>query len=99
MSHKKIHWNKDALNQFNKAIKYIANNSSQNAQKVRVEILTEISRLAEYAEIHPPDKFRIRNNGNYRAFELHRYRIAYYVSEFEVRILRIKHTSMEPRKY
>jgi len=55
--------------------------------------------LRSNPEIHSPDKYKQNNDGNFRVFELHRYRIAYYVGESEIRILRVRHTSREPRNY
>ena len=99
MASRKITWSKQAVNQFNKAIDYIANDSIQNAEKVRVELLNKINALPAHPEIYSPDKFKENNDGNYRAFELHRYRIAYFVSTAEIRILRVRHTSREPKTY
>ena len=50
-------------------------------------------------EIYGRDKYKINNDGSYRAFEIHRYRIAYRVSGNTIRVLRIKHTKMEPKTY
>ena len=87
------------MRQFNKAIDYIAKDSIQNAEKVRKEILQKIEDLSDNPEIYSPDKYKENNDGNYRTFELHRYRIAYYVGKAEIRILRVRHTSREPRNY
>lgn len=51
------------------------------------------------SEIHPLDKYRKNNDGRFRAYELHRYRIAYRITEKEIIIVRILHTSLEPREY
>jgi plasmid stabilization system protein ParE len=99
MANKEITWSKTALRQFESAINFIASDSILNSEKVKKEILEKIAQLTSYPEIHSPDKQKIRNDGSYRAFELHRYRIAYRIKEKEVLIFRIRHTSMEPRKY
>lgn len=75
---KKVSWDKVALVQFNKAIEYIAEDSVQNAEKVRKDILQKIEELPSLAEKYPLDKYKVNNDGNYRAFELYHYRIAYY---------------------
>ncbi|HEX5150859.1 MAG TPA: type II toxin-antitoxin system RelE/ParE family toxin [Parafilimonas sp.] len=99
MANKTIIWSKAALKQFEFAIHFIAEHSVQNAEKIRTGILEKIKRLSIYPEIHPPDKYKLNNDGSYRAFELHSYRIAYRVTHTEVRILRIRHTNMEPKPH
>lgn len=99
MSKRKIRWDKPALIYFSEAIRYIRKDSDQNADKVKKEILAKISELSLRPEIHAPDKYKQNNTGNYRAFELHRYRIAYLVKGEEIIIARVRHTSQEPEQY
>jgi plasmid stabilization system protein ParE len=99
MANRKISWDKAALVQFAAAIKYIEKDSLQNAEKVRQDILEKISQLLVHPSIHPPDKYKKDNDGNFRVFELCRYRISYFISESEIRILRVRHTSREPKIY
>jgi plasmid stabilization system protein ParE len=75
MSKRKISWDKEAVTYFKQTIRYIRKDSSQNAEKVKNDILKSIKGLAQRPEIHSPDKFKTNNNGDYRAFELHRLRI------------------------
>ncbi|MBS1529956.1 MAG: type II toxin-antitoxin system RelE/ParE family toxin [Bacteroidetes bacterium] len=58
-----------------------------------------MSELLEHPEIHNPDKYKINNNGNYRAFELYSFRIGYLVKEDEIIIARIRNTKQEPLDY
>lgn len=99
MENKKIRWSQTALKQFESAIRFIANDSLQNAGNVKSEILEKTLKLGLHPEIHSPDKYKINNDGSFRAFEIHHYRIAYRVLENEIRILRIRHTSREPKAY
>ena len=94
-----LRWNKLAINQFQGMIEYIAQDSPSNAEKIAHEVLNQIERLTTHPDIHTPDKYKTNNDGNYRAFELHRFRVAYYASKKEVRILRVRHTSQEPKLY
>lgn len=96
---RKIKWDKNAAIQFRKAIAYIREDSPQNADKVKHEILSKIEDLLPAPEKHTPDKYKISNNGNYRAFELHHYRVSYLVKDEEIIIARIRHTSMKPKNY
>jgi plasmid stabilization system protein ParE len=99
MKKRKIRWDKPALIYFSEAIRYISKDSAQNADKVKEEIMEKISELSIRPEIYAPDKYKQNNTGNYRAFELHRYRIAYLVKDEEIIITRVRHTSQEPQSY
>jgi len=99
MANRKIGWDKHALRQFNKAILYIAEDSTQNAENVQADILEKIEDLLSYPEIYPLDKYKLDNDGSYRAFELHRLRVAYFIGSDVIRILRVRHTSREPLEY
>lgn len=99
MKKRKISWDKQALKYFQAGIKYIREDSPQNADKVKKEILEKISELSERPEIHNPDKYKVNNSGNYRAFELYRFRIGYLVKEEEIIIARIRNTNQEPLDY
>lgn len=99
MANRRIEWDRHALRQFNKAILYIAEDSIQNAEKVRAEIIENIDGLPLHPERYPLDKYKLENDGNYRAFELHRLRVAYFAGSEVIRILRVRHTSREPQGY
>jgi plasmid stabilization system protein ParE len=96
---RKIRWDRPALIYFSEAIRYIRKDSVQNAEKVKTELLASIRELSHQPEIHAPDKYKENNAGDYRAFELHHYRIAYLVKDDEIVIARIRHTSLEPQQY
>lgn len=94
-----IKWNKRAFSQLIKAIEYISHDSRQNAEKVKEDILLSISKLGLHPESFPPDKYKLNNDGSYRAFELHHYRVSYPHKKNEIRIVRLKHTKRNPKKY
>jgi plasmid stabilization system protein ParE len=99
MKNRNISWDKQAINYFRDAIRYIRKYSPQNADKVKKEILEKISELSKRPEIHPPDRYKTGKFGNYRAFELHRFRVGYLVKEDEIIIARIRNTNQEPLDY
>jgi plasmid stabilization system protein ParE len=99
MANRRIDWDRQALRPFNKAILYIAADSVENAENVRADIIEKIEALVPNPEKYPPDKYKIENDGNYRAFELHRLRVAYFVGVEVIRILRVRHTGREPKDY
>ena len=92
-------WGKSAKKQLQLAYEFIKLDSPQNAVKVRDEIINHSIELASHPEIHPPDKYKHSNDGTYRAFELHRYRITYRILQNEIRIVRLRHTSRSPENY
>jgi plasmid stabilization system protein ParE len=71
----------------------------QNAEKVKKDIWLSIRKLPAHPEMFPPDKYRLNNDGSLRAYELNRCRIAYRITEEEIIIVRVHHTSMEPKQY
>lgn len=99
MEKRKITWTRQAFKQFNAAIKFIRKDSEQNADKVKEALLDKIYELSDDRIIHRKDPYKKNNDGSYLYFELIHYHIVYYKTPREVFIIRIRHTSMEPKKY
>jgi len=99
MAKRKVTWTKAAITQFDKIIDYIRQDSDQNADKIKDKILNKINHLSDDRIVHRKDPYKKNNDGNYLYFEILKYRIVYYKSANEVFIIRIKHTSMEPKRY
>jgi plasmid stabilization system protein ParE len=95
----RIKWNRKALQQFDDAIAYIEAHSPANAEKAKKNILTRIDELLKHPERYNPDKYKIRNDNSYRAFEIHQYRISYRYKHPDVRIIRVRHVKMNPLSY
>lgn len=83
MAGSQIMWTRRAQQEMAALYKYISKDSPQNA----------------HPECYNPDKHKKENDGTYRAFEIHRYRIVYRFHKNVIRVLRVRHTSMEPKKY
>lgn len=92
-------WTASAKKQLREIIGHIKKDSPQNAIKVREKILHSTSSIPGQPLKHNPDKFKLDNDGSFRAYEIYRYRIVYFVSENTIVILRISHTSREPKEY
>ena len=45
---------------------------------------------------YPLDKYMKADDGTFRAFELHHYRIRYGVTGDQIVIIQVRHTSMQP---
>lgn len=92
-------WSKRARTELQKAYLYILMESLQNAEKLRDEIIDLTIELPKHPEKHPLDKFKKDNDGTWRAFEKHHYRISYRITSKEIRIVRLRHTSKSPLNF
>ena len=71
----------------------------QSANKVRKSIKETVQELPKHPEIYGLDRFKKDENNEHRAFEKYSYRVTYRVTEKEIRILRVRHTSRIPIEY
>lgn len=94
-----IRWHRKAVGQLADAIKYIEDDSPVNAEKFEKEILKRIAELLLQPERYQSDKFKINNDGSFRAFEINSYRISYRHTSNQIRIISIRHTKMNPKNY
>ena len=92
-------WTKRSQQHMKKAFEYISKDSHQKAVKVLEDIVAAVNKAIPNPEFYSPDKYKQNNDGSYRAFEKHRYRIAYRFNNSIIRVLRVRHTSMEPKEY
>lgn len=92
-------WTKISEQNLSAVFKYISLNSHQNARKVIKDIFTAMDKVLLNPEQHNLDKFKKNNDGTYRAFEVHKLRIVYRHQKNIIRVLRIRHTKMEPQNY
>lgn len=97
---RRVIWDEDARANFKQAIAHIKKNSLQNAEKIKKEILVSTNSLINEPErLHAPDKYRMNNDGSYRAYEIHKFRVSYFVGKDNIRIIRFRHVSQEPQTY
>ena len=94
-----IVWTKRSQLQLRQIFDHISKESYQNALKVLEDIVFAVNKSIYNPEFYNPDKYKLNNDGTYRAFEEHHYRIAYRYSKNIIRILRIRHAAMEPKDY
>jgi plasmid stabilization system protein ParE len=92
-------WTRLAQLHMMKAYEFIRQDSSQNAVKVLEDIVAAVHKADHNPEFYNPDKYKINNDGSYRAFEKHKFRIAYRYTKNTIRVLRVRHSKMEPKKY
>ncbi len=94
-----IVWTVNAQKQIKQIFEHIEQESPKNAVRVVEDIVLAVYQSIDNPEIYPSDKYKLDNDGSYRAFERHRYRISYRFSNNIVRVLRVRHTSMKPLKF
>jgi len=92
-------WTKRSQKQMRQAYDHISKDSPKNATKVIEEIAEAVHKAIPNPEIYNSDKYKLDNDGSYRALEKHRYRVSYRFSKSTIRVLRVRHTSMEPLEY
>jgi plasmid stabilization system protein ParE len=99
MAGKKLVWTRRAQQHMAALFNYIHNDSPQNASIVIDDIVTALEKAMANPECYGPDKYKKANDGTYRAFEKHRFRVVYRYHKNIIRVLRVRHTSMEPKTY
>ena len=96
---RKIIWDNEAAKQFKEIFEFVRIDSLQAAIKIRSEIFATTSKIPPNPKLFAADKLKDNNDGSFRAFTIFHYRISYQITETEILILRIRHTSREAEKY
>jgi plasmid stabilization system protein ParE len=94
-----IVWTKRSQQHLRAAYRYISQDSIPNAAKVIDDIVAAVEKAIANPGFYGPDKYKANNDGSYRAFEKHSYRVVYRYTKNMIRILRVRHTKMEPHMY
>jgi len=92
-------WTKRSQQNMLTTYKYICKESELNAKKVMADIIKAAEKAIVNPELYPIDKYKENNDGSYRAFEKHKYRIAYRIKKNIILVLQIRHTKMRPKMY
>jgi len=92
-------WSEPAQYQMQEAFIFITKDSSLQAQRILEEIVMSVNRAITNPEIYPADEYKKNNDGSYRAFEKHHYRISFRFDATTILVLRVRHTAMSPKKY
>ncbi len=101
MAKKKIEivWSSEASYSFVEILEYLSSKSMSAVDIVGNSILDEIENLSKNPFVHPADRFKNNRSGNFRACVVYSYRISYQVTDSEIHVLRIRHTSREPLEF
>lgn len=95
----RIVWTKRAEKHLREAYEHISLDSPQNALKVVNEIAKSLEKAIGNPDVYAVDKYKLDNDGTFRAFEKHTYRLSYRYSGSTIRVLRVRHTKMSPKYY
>jgi len=63
------------------------------------DLTDAVGNIVQHPEKYKIDQYKKDNDGTYRAFEKHHFRVSYRNENQIVRILRIRHTKMNPKKH
>jgi plasmid stabilization system protein ParE len=98
---KEIIWTQTCQNQLEDIYFYLLEEtkSFEIADKVIDSLVTSVEILKKNWGIFETDEMKIPLDENYRAFEKFSYRISYKIDELKIYILRIRHTSRNPKFY
>jgi plasmid stabilization system protein ParE len=98
---KEIVWTKTAHNQLEDIYFYLLEKTKSFTipDKVIDSIISLVEILKTKWEIYEIDEMRKPNNASYRAFEKFSYRISYKITPENIYIIRIRHTSRNPKFY
>ena len=98
---KVVIWSEPSLQHLALIHEYIFEESGSltTADKVIDNIIKSTQILSDQPKMNPPDRFKLNNNGDYRAYVIYSYRISYRILINKIRILRVLHTSREPLTY
>jgi plasmid stabilization system protein ParE len=70
-----------------------------NAKRVKTRINNIIKTIPFHPYMFKEDDWRFKNDGSFRVFVKNRIRVSYQIRTTDIRIIRISHTSEEPKFY
>jgi plasmid stabilization system protein ParE len=94
-----VYWSPGAKKSYRLAWRYIARDSKKIANSVFDEIDHAIDALVENPARYPADPNRKNNAGDFRAFEIKGFRIAYQIADDYILVVRFRHVKQKPRRY
>ena len=94
-----IYWDQNALRNFLKILDFISEDSVINAKRVKTRINNIVKAIPFHPYMFKEDELRFKNDGSFRVFTKNKIRVSYQISATVIRIVRIRHTSQEPKLY
>lgn len=94
-----IVWDTPASEELDRELHYLQKRSIEAPRIITNGILDKIKAIKTDPYICEVDRFKLVNDGTYRAFVVFRYRVSYRILKDIIHILRIRHTSREPLEH
>lgn len=94
-----VKWTGTAKIQLREVYVFIAKNSLQQADRIFDEIVASTFLLEKEPYRYPKDKYKTKNPGVYRAYEIYRYRVSYRIGKNAIYIVRVRSTYRNPKRY
>jgi addiction module RelE/StbE family toxin len=97
---KEIVWTETAQNQLEDIYFYLLEITKSDSlpEKIVETIYNSVSILKSNSEIYEWDEMKQPRTKDYRAYEIYNYRVSYKITDNFIFILRIRHTSRNPKK-
>ena len=101
MGEREIIWTHYADAQLSEAFLNLLEESESLETTVRVidEIYRSTEILTTNPEIYELDELRKNNDGSFRAYEKHTYRVSYQITENKIYIIQVRFARKKPVKY
>ena len=95
----KIEWTLLAKQDLKDVLEFYKKKSQQGYKLVKDAILDAVIDASKSPEIFKADLLKKENDGTVRVFTVYNIRVAYQITEEGIQVLRLRHTSREPKKY
>ena len=93
-----VRWDIEAIEDLKAIYKYIKKKSPDNAEKVKKELIKLAGTLTTFPDKYPKEPILEHEDGDFRFIAKWSYKIIYEITNKEVIIALIFHTSQEPVK-
>ena len=95
----KIEWTLMAKEDLKDVLEFYKNKSLHGYNLVKDAILNTVEDASKSPEIFKDDNLKKDNDGTVRAFTVYHTRVTYQITTEGIQILRLRHTSREPKEY
>ena len=95
----KIEWTLMAKEDLRVVLEFYKSKSQHGYNLVKDAILAAVMDASKSPEIFKADNLKKDNDGTVRVFTVYHTRVAYQITPDGIQILRLRHTSREPREY